>query len=475
MSTMSFTKIEKRGVKEYAYEVTSYWDKNAKISKQKKKYLGMVIDRSKKIFEKKQLFTKPEKLILDFGDTYLLEKFFENNSLISILKTIFYEKQEDLFSLLMYRLCYPSAMKYAQTWYEGNYVRLQYQKAELSSQKISLLFKWLANDVLQRKFFEEYIGKHSGSKEGIIIDTTSLPNQIHIPLTQWGLNGEEIDKQIKFLLVVDKKTSNPLYFKYYQGNIVDVSTLQRTLMELKHFGVEESYVFVDAGFFSEENIQDLYRNKINFLTRFPAERILYKQLINEEAPSLEQRLNVTRYGERMLFIKQKEVELFGHKMFVHIVLDPVRKGRESNRLGLNLLDEKDQNKDFDYDLLNRGIMILISSFQLPKEEVVPAYYVRQTAEKMFGFSKDDLELLPLRVHSEESLKGFLFFQFLSLTLFVQLKNKIGKKYTVEEILFILKNLKCKVYENEIIIGEQTKKQKQIANVFGILVPKSQGI
>ncbi len=474
MSIMTFTKIEKRGNKEYAYEITSYWDKETKTPKQKIRYLRMVIDRSKRIYHKRQQL-KEEKLILDFGDSYLLNKFFENIDVIKIAEKIFHDKKEDLLSLLMYRLCYPSAMRYAQTWREGNYVKLIYKNAGLSSQKISEFLKWLGTDTFQRKFFEEYISIHSSSKEGIIVDTTSLPNQIHIPLTQWGRSGEEIDKQIKFLLVVDKKTTDPLYFRYYQGNIVDVSTLQNTFKELKKLGIEESYVVVDAGFFSEDNIRDMFQNDINFLTRLPSERIIYKQLIREEIKNIEIRKNLTRYGKRLLFVKQKEIELFGYKVFAHIVLDPERKGRETTRLGLNTIDEKDENPDFDYALMCRGVMILISSFQLPKEEIVPTYYVRQTAEKMFGFSKDDLEILPLRVHSEETLKGFLFFQFLSLIIFSQLKNKIGKKHTVEEVLLTLKNLKCKVYDKEIIVGELTKQQKELAALLEVLVPKTVGI
>ena len=53
MSIMSFTRIEKRGEKEYAYEITSYWDKEIKRPKQKRKYL-------KKIKEKEVLIGKEE-------------------------------------------------------------------------------------------------------------------------------------------------------------------------------------------------------------------------------------------------------------------------------------------------------------------------------------------------------------------------------------------------------------------------------
>jgi transposase len=294
-------------------------------------------------------------------------------------------------------------------------------------------------------------------------------------LSVWGLNGEEIDKQIRFLLVVDKESLEPIYFRALSGNIVDVSTLKNTIMELRKFDVKNSFVYVDAGFFSEDNIKEMYVDEINFLTRLPAERIVYKQLINEEAKNLESLRNITRYGKRTLFVRQREIELFGRKVFAHVVLDPQRKGREINRLGLNVIDEKDTNDGLEYELLSRGIMILVSSFEMKKEEVVPAYYIRQTAEKMFGFSKDDLNILPLRVHSEESLRGFLFLQFVSLILFTQLKKQIGKKHTVEEILLTMRNLKCKVYENDLIINEPTRQQKDLAKLLGFILPKNLGI
>ena len=125
--------------------------------------------------------------------------------------------------------------------------------------------------------------------------------------------------------------------------------------------------------------------------------------------------------------------------------------------------------------MTRGIMILVSSFNIPREDIVPAYYIRQTAEKMFGFSKDDLDILPLRVHGEEALRGFLFLQFVSLILFVQLKKKIGIKHTVEEVLLTMRNLKCKVFDKELIVSEPTRQQKDLSKLFGFILPKNLGI
>jgi len=465
---MSFIRYKKFGNKEYAYEVTSYWDPEKKKPRQKTKYLGVVVDKEKKIFKKKSR-ERREKLILDFGDTYFLNQF--------INRVTFFEnlKKEMFLALIFYRLCYPSAMRYARMWYEGNIVRKLFD-VDISSQRISEFLEEIGDESIQREFFKEYIRQITPS-EGIVIDTTALPNQINIPTSAWGWHNEEIEKQIKLLLVIDRSTSLPLFFRYIAGNIVDVSTLKATVEELKKYGVSRYFLILDAGFFSEENIKELYNEEIQFLIRLPSLRKLYKRLIVEESRELESYRNAVRYGRRVLFVKQREVELFGKKVYAYVVLDPERKGREIRRTLLKVMDEieEGEEEEMEYILMKKGIMILISSSELDRENVISLYYTRQIAEKLFGFSKDDLNLLPLRVHKEETLRGYLFLQFASLVVYSLLKRELGRDYTVEEVLLTLRNLKCKVYEDEIIVQELTKQQRKIFERFGIMVPKSMGI
>lgn len=473
---MTFIRYKTFGKQEYAYEVESIWDKKTQKPKQKTRYLGVVVDKNKKIFEKRLRLRQPEKLILDFGDSYVIAKLMEKIGFSTLIKEVFSDHAAFVSALLTYRLCYPSAMKYSKNWIEGNYAKLLYNKVKFNSQRISDYFKTLGDEELQRTFFQEYTKRFTNAKKGIVIDATSLPNQIHMPLTRWGRSGEEIDKQIRFLLAVDKQTQMPLFFRYYSGNIVDVSTLKNTLQELNKLDIGNTFIYFDAGYFSEDNIKELQGEKIDFLTRLPSIRCLYKDLIRKHARTLEEQKNITRYGERGLFIKQIEIDLFGKKAYAHMVLDPKRKGREMNKLMVQCVDEKDkQTKELKYRMSTRGIMILVSSCKIKKNDVVPAYYIRQTAEKMFGFSKDDLELLPLRVHGEETLRGFLLMQFLSLALFVKIKENLGQKHTVEELLLAMRNLKCKVYEDEILITEMVKKQKDLTEKLNILMPNKLGV
>ncbi len=326
---MSFIRYKKFGNIEYAYEITAYWDREKKKSRQSTKYLGIVVDKEAKIFKKKERKQcEAEKIILDFGDTYILHEFMKKTKMRDTLYKVFGDKTEYLLALIYYRLCYPSAMMYAKTWYQGSYARLIFKEIDLSSQRISDFLKAIGNEYLQREYFKNHISLLAQTKEGIIIDTTSMPNQIHFPFNAWGYNDGGIDKQIRFLFVIDKKSSLPLYFRYLPGNIVDVSSLNTTIEELKKYDIKSSFALVDAGFFSEDNIKELYTETIDFLTRLPSKRILYKDLVKEAVPDIETFKNAVKYGNRILFVKQKKVNLFGNEGYAHIVLDPERKGNE---------------------------------------------------------------------------------------------------------------------------------------------------
>jgi hypothetical protein len=171
---MSFIRYKKFGNKEYAYEITAYWDKEQKKSRQSPKYLGVVIDKEAKIFKKKEKTQlKDEKLILDFGDTFILNEFMKKTKMRDFFFRVFGDRTEYLLALIYFRLCHPSAMMYAKTWYQGSYARLISKDIDLSSQRISDFLKAIGDEHLQREYFKNHISLLAKTNEGIIIDATS--------------------------------------------------------------------------------------------------------------------------------------------------------------------------------------------------------------------------------------------------------------------------------------------------------------
>ena len=84
-----------------------------------------------------------------------------------------------------------------------------------------------------------------------------------------------------------KVPKKPLFYRNVVGNISDVAALKATIDELKILGVNQSFALLDAGYCSADNLKTLRENKIDFLTRLPAGRTLYKNMVKKQSELIE--------------------------------------------------------------------------------------------------------------------------------------------------------------------------------------------
>ena len=97
----------------------------------------------------------------------------------------------------------------------------------------------------------------------------------------------------------------------------------------------------------------------------------------------------------------------------------------------------------------------------------------QKIEEIFGFAKSNNNILPLRVHSEKSIKGYLMLVFLALIIFITMKQRLQEP--MDKIWLTLRSLKAKVFDDEIIIQEPNKKVKDIFKTLEIIMPTKLGV
>ncbi len=464
-----------------AYEVNSFWDASKKQSRCTSKYLGIIGNNGEIIPKGTQKRGRPrsslekEPMILDFGNGFLVKESIKRSAVYGPLKPVL-DRFKGLLPLMSYRLCHPGPMYNAKFWLQGNALQFLEKCTSFTSQSISRMLVYLGKESVQREFFKNYLKcVNTNGTKNIIIDATSLPNQSNTDFNCWGYNEGGIDKQFRFHCVVDQIAKRPIFYRYVPGNVADVSTLQVTINELTAMGVKQRFALVDAGYCSQENIDLLRKHNIDFLMRLPSGRNIYKTMIEDHANELEKLENAISYGNRSLFVKSYEIDdLYGEKGHVHMILDPYQKAKRIQKL-IEERKEKDPKKINEkkdkYNLMKAGIFILISSQPILSEDILHAYYTRQSIEQMFGFFKNDLDSLPIRCHSENAIRGYLFLQFLLIIVFIEIRERILNNFTVEQALMITKSLKCKVYENKAIVQDLTKDQRKIFELSEILVPK----
>lgn len=90
-------------------------------------------------------------------------------------------------------------------------------------------------------------------------------------------------------------------------------------------------------------------------------------------------------------------------------------------------------------------------------------------------TKSNIDLLPIRTHSEAAMRGILMLNFMSLVLYINMQKRLGGTLTVEAALLEARNLKCKVYDSGVIVAEPNKCFKQLCSLLGITVPNCSGI
>lgn len=276
-------------------------------------------------------------------------------------------------------------------------------------------------------------------------------------------------------MLVDKKSKLPIYFRAVGGDIADISTLKTTVAEIKMLGLKTSSAILDAGFCSKENLQFMCQEKINFITRLPKSHKVFDTLV-KEAGVMEKGKNAVKYGERFVFIKSKKVNLYDHEMYAHVILDPSKKSQDTKWILKNKLDNKLTQEDkikIDEQIKSAGFFILLSREDIAEKEILPGYYERQSIEQIFGFAKHNSNALPLRVHSEQSIKGYLMLVFFALILFITMRQKI--KMPMDKALLTLRGLKAKIFDDNVIVQEMNRKTKNIIDSLDIIMPTNSGI
>ena len=173
------------------------------------------------------------------------------------------------------------------------------------------------------------------------------------------------------------------------------------------------------------------------------------------------------------YIQKTPITLYDkYPAFAYVCCDIKRRADETVKVLKEAQDDGLADAEVIERLQKAGKFVLLASLEMSTKEILPLYYLRQSAEQIFQISKSYADILPLRIHSEDAFRGVLFLNFLSVILYINFRKQLPKGTSVEAALKQMRNLMCKVYDDDSIVKmEPNKKQRvvleAIANTGGI--------
>ena len=271
---------DKRSGITYAYETKYYWDKEKQQSRSKRVCIGKIDPitneivptrgRAKKGESKRQKpkstpagvpFTETRHLY--YGATYLLERFSNEIGLTKDLKQCFPDDYTQLMSIAFYLILEDNNPLYR---FEKWHLTHKHPYGEdISSPRSTELFSRITDDQVNEFFRLQ--GRRRVEDEYWAYDSTSISSYSEtLAQIQYGKNKED-DKlpQLNLLLVFGEKSGLPFYYRKLAGNIPDSKTVKHLLEDLDILGIGKTKFVMDRGFYSEDNINGLYKEHVKFL------------------------------------------------------------------------------------------------------------------------------------------------------------------------------------------------------------------
>ena len=535
-----FQKDKRSGIT-YAYESTAWWDKEKKQSRSKRTLIGRLDEISGEIIptdgrcrKDKDKLSAVESFELRrgpvphvetahrfYGATYLLDAISDALGVAGDLELCFSSEYRQILSIAYYLILENNNPLYRfEKWgltHQHPYGR------DIPSPRSSELFASISDEAVVRFFRLQ--GKRRIENEYWAYDSTSISSYSEtLNQIQYGKNKEHDPLgQLNLLLVFGQDSGLPFYYRKLAGNIPDVKTVQNLLADLDVLGLGKVKLVMDRGFYSEANINGLYRDHLKFLIGVRISLTLVRQELDKvheeirQFPNYEPGLDTYGYTVPIECNYKQERPYKGdvvtekRRMYLHLYYN-IEKGAEDERNFDNkiaryykelLSGEKNESHEKEYlkyfeikKTPKRGVQVTVRAeaireakqyfgyFALACNEKMDAfialkiYRMKDIIEKAFGNIKERLNMRRLLVSSERSLDGKLFVEFVALILISYINKKMQehslyKDYTMQQLLDKLDLIECFSYPGrDLRVGEVLEKQKDLYVKLGVKPPAS---
>lgn len=529
--SLVYLKNKQNGVT-YVYESSGYWDKEKKQARNNRICIGKLDPETGELVPSKRLLAADTPEIARrgpvpssecrgsfYGAAHLLDSIGEKLGVTEDLKRSFPDSYKQVLSIAYYLIMEDrNPMSRFPRWALTH--THPFGRA-ISSQRSSELFGSVGEGGKQ-KFFQLQTARRM-EDEYLAYDTTSISSYSKsLKQVRLGMNKDhDVLPQINLAMIFGESSRLPVCFRKLPGNIADVTTVFNLLEEMDFLKTGRVKLVMDRGFYSEANINELYRRHYKFLMAARKSLNFVGKKLEEVRSAMVSRAHYSsRYGiyydtslidwnysetkprsgavvkgtRRMyLHLYYNDQRATDDKIAFNSLLDSLeeeltqgRRNPEHEKLyaryyeiretpvrGVSLVPREEAIAEREK---NYGYFALISNGIKDPLEALEVYRPKDLIEKAFGNLKERLNLRRTSVSSDENLDGKLFVQFVALIFlsFIQKAmsdHDLFKNYTMQEFLDELDVIeRFEQPGKRHHIGEVTKKQKHLYECLGVNSP-----
>lgn len=496
----------------YVYSNESYWDKELKKTKHRRKCIGKLNQETGETVPTRGHETAPalsEKQpgcsSMGLGPSLLLDKAARETGIRDVLESVFRDDTDRILTCAYYLASENRALCHVEQW---SAYSIHPFGAQLADQRVSELLHRIVPS-LQQDFFSRWM-EHGYGKGYFAMDITSVSSYSEfIDFVQWGYNrdGEDLP-QINLLMLTSEETHLPVYYRILSGALKDVSSLRESLDNFRLLKARTVRMVMDKGFYSEPNVDAMYAAHYRFSIGVPFTSKLAVSAVEENRADMDSHNNLIQIGDNEVYATTKLTKWKGHRCYIHTYYDSLKAELENKKFIHRLKGCYDElvsgkecaeNRSFyarffiikDFPKRGRrvqyneeairehrqntiGWFVLISNDVKDATEALRLYRAKDAVEKNFDNLKNSLDMKRLRIHSNESMSGRIFIQFVALILVAFLQRILdetgySKNHNLQEVFSELKPIHQVSVEGQRkkLITTPTKRQREILDLFQI--------
>lgn len=519
----------------YAYQNKAYWDKEKQQSRAKRILIGKIDSDTGEIVPTRPYVSREQKgqaVILKpgpvpmtkirrsfYGASYLFDQIGKLTGISADLKSCFPDTFKQILSIAYYLILEENNSLSRFTHWQKLHVHPYGE--DISSQRSSELFQSIDEEA-RMSFFKKQ-GKRRIEKEYWAFDITSISSYSDTLVQVKKGRNKEFDRllQINLALLFGEESGLPFYYRKLPGNVPDVKTVKQLMAEFDIMGYKKVSVVLDRGFYSKDNIDELYKNHQKFIIGVKLGLRYVKDILEEERANLQLWSNLhTQFGvygmcRTIEWDYEQERPYKGDvlrlkkRAYLLLFYNPEKAAKDQadmneylsslyNDLMENTYKEyrmKDYGKYFEVSetpkrgrkvkpkedamreaARNYGYFALLSNEVNDPFEALSLYRSKDIVEKGFGNLKERLNFRRMQVSSELSLNGKLFVEFVALIYLSYLKKQmlnagLFEKWTMQGLLDELDAIELfEAPDHGRLLGEVTKKQAELYKALGVEPP-----